>query len=317
MPAGVAYCSRAAFGSGRGARDWSARSSWTFFIRRTATVLFLDPARGSLARGDAPGRDDCREILGAVPHERHEGFAFEPRELRPELVEAHPAKDLEELVLLQAEGPALGEQREELLPKAAFDGPGLLLLERAVHDLDRECIERVLDELAGPSRREHVRRAERLREIPDVFIGEIAAIDEIFLVHDDGERHVARDLHRGGDPLVQGVQAVLPGDVAHADERLGSVIVRFANQFPEPSLAHDVEDRHVHLDLRVRAVRYFEFDLADARSDRVQVRVLILVQDKPPDERRLADSALANESYLCLHSADRRHRRTGPPGFGR
>ena len=52
----------------------------------------------------------------------------------------------------QRGGPALGEQREELLPKAAFDGPGLLLLERAVHDLDRECIERVLDELAGPSR---------------------------------------------------------------------------------------------------------------------------------------------------------------------
>src|SRR5207244_11940452 len=53
-----------------------------------------------------------------------------------------------------------------------------------------------------------------------------------------------------------------------------------------------------------------ELDLAHPRPDRMEVCVLVFVEDEPPDQRGLADAALSHEGELCLHVSDRRHGET-------
>src|SRR6266545_2083091 len=314
MVAGVAYGSLSGFGCGTGASDWRMRSSWTFFIgslpRRHSLV---ERARPYLARLRAPRRDDRGEIDRPGPQERQETLGFEPLQFRFELIEAHPPEDLEELVLLEPQPASLREQFQDLLPKPPIHGPCLLGPERSIDDLDCESVEGVLDELAGPRGRERVRGIERLGEPPHVFVGEGPSVREVLLVYEDVHRHVPRDLEGGGDPFVERVQAVLARDVADGHERLRAVVVRLPDQILEAPLAHDVEDRQVHLDLDVRTVRHGELDLADPGPDRVQVRLLVLVQDEAADEGRLPDPAFAQEGQLRFHATDARHRRTQAP----
>src|SRR2546422_481624 len=217
------------------------------------------------------------------------------------------AENLEELVLLQAQGPPLLQEREDSLPQSAFDGAGLFQPEGPVDDLNREGVERVLDELTRPSRRVDVRRPERFREGPDILLRNGASFCQVPLVHDEKYRHVPHNLECRRNPVVQGVQAVLARQVADAHQGLGTVVVRLSHEVPESPLAHDIKNRHADLDLDVRAVRDGEFDLAHLRADRMQVRVLVLVQDEPSDQRSLPDSALAHECELRLHPADGRH----------
>src|SRR6266581_3293461 len=120
------------------------------------------------------------------------------------------------------------------------------------------------------------------------------------------------DLEGGGDPFVERVQAVLARDVTHGDERLRAVVIRLPDQILESPLAHDVEDRQVHLNLDVRTVRHGEFDLADPGPDRVHVRLLVFVEDETANEGGLPDPALPQEGQLRFHATDARHRRTRP-----
>ena len=101
------------------------------------------------------------------------------------------------------------------------------------------------------------------------------------------------------------------GKIANRHEGLRPVVIRFADEIAESLLTHDVEDRHVHLDFRVRPVGDREFDLVHPRSDGMQVCILILIEDEPPDERGLADSALAHEDELRLHPSNIGHRNPG------
>src|SRR6266508_1674167 len=313
MGAGVTYCSLSTFGCGTGASDWRMRSSWTFFINSTPRRQSLvEGARQRLTCQRAPRGDDRGEIGGTGPQECEQTLGFEPPQFGLELVEVHASQDLEELVLLEPQSAALREQFEDLLSKAAIDGPRLLGPECSINHLDRECVEGVLDELAGPRGCECVRGAERLGEPQHVFVREGPSVRDVPLVHEDADRHVSRDLEGRGDPFVQRVQTVLARDVAHGHERLRAVVVRLADQILEPPLAHDVENRQVHLDLDVRPVRHGELDLADPGPDRVHVRLLVLVQDETADEGGLPDPALPQEGQLRLHPADGRHGRTRP-----
>src|SRR5438445_238958 len=189
----------------------------------------------------------------------------------------------------------------------SWDGAGLFQPEGPVDDLNREGVERVLDELTRPSRRVDVRRPERFREGPDILLRNGASFCQLPLVHDEKYRHVPHNLECRRNPVVQGVQAVLARQVADAHQGLGTVVVRLSHEVPESPLAHDIKNRHADLDLDVCAVRDGEFDLAHLRADRMQVRVLVLVQDEPSDQRSLPDSALAHECELRLHPADGRH----------
>src|SRR6266511_2729565 len=314
MVAGVAYGSLSGFGCGTGASDWRMRSSWTFFIgsppRRHSLV---ERARPRLAHQCAPRRDDRGEIGRPGPQQRQETLGFEPLQFRMELIEAHPPKDLEELVLLEPQRTSLREEFEDLLTKPTIHGPRLFGPERSIDHLDSERVEGVLDELAGPRGCERVRGVERLGEPLHVFVGEGPSVREVLLVHEDVRRHVSRDLEGGGDPFVECVQAVLARDVAHGHKRLRAVVVRLPDQILEPPLAHDVEDRQVHLDLDVRTVRHGQLDLADPCPDRVHVRLLVLVEDEPADEGGLPDPALPQEGQLRFHATDARHRRTQAP----
>src|SRR5207245_927348 len=180
-------------------------------------------------------------------------------------------------------------ERGGSLPPSAFDGAGLFQPEGPVDDLNREGVERVLDELTRPSRRVDVRRPERFREGPDILLRNGASFCQVPLVHDEKYRHVPHNLECRRNPVVQGVQAVLARQVADAHQGLGTVVVRLSHEVPESPLAHDIKNRHADLDLDVRAVRDGEFDLAHLRADRMQVRVLVLVQDEPSDQRSLPD----------------------------
>src|SRR2546426_3360679 len=151
MPTGVGYCSADGVGWGSGSRDSKIRSRWTFFVGSPLGAVFslLFPRRRAFG-GRGPARSNHRgEVRGAVPQQRQEAFPLEPSELALQVVEVHPSKDLEELVLLQADRAALVEEHQDLVPKAALDRPGRLLPECAVDDLDCQRVEGVLHEGAG------------------------------------------------------------------------------------------------------------------------------------------------------------------------
>ena len=151
----------------------------------------------------------------------------------------------------------------------------------------------------------------------NLVLGDRPAILEVFLVHDQVHRDVARNLERGGDPFVQGVQAILPSEIAHTHQSLRAMVVRLPDEVLESPLTHDVEDRHVHLDLGVCAVGDRELDLTHPGPDRVEIGVLVLVEDEPPDQGGLADAPLSHQGELCLHVSDCRHRENpGGSSFG-
>src|SRR2546428_29676 len=309
IPAGVGYCSAGATGFGRGSRDCRIRSSWDFFVRSPLgrVLLPLFPRYRSPGGRRPLRRDENGKVRGPGPHHGHEPLPFESCELRFEIVEVHAAENLEELVLCQAQRPPLLQEREDFLPQSVFDGAGLFQLEGTVDNLNRKGVERILNELTRPSRRVDVRRPERLREGPDIVLRNGLSFSQIPLVHDAKHRHVARDLECRRNPVVQGMEAVLARHAADAHQRLGTVVVRLFHEVPKSPLAHDIKNRHAELDFDIRAVRDREFDLAHLGADRVEIRVLVLVQDEPSDQRSLPDSALAHERELRLHPPDGRH----------
>src|SRR6266704_2098633 len=78
-------------------------------------------------------------------------------------------------------------------------------------------------------------------------------------------------------------------------------VVRLAQEFLEPRLAHDVPDRQVHARVDVLLGHGDLQDLlrhlgAEGRL----VAVLERVEDEPPDQRRLADGEVADEADLRL-----------------
>src|SRR5437870_1341035 len=241
-------------GEDRGIARFARAGTSSCAGRLTRGVLLFFPRQRSSGGRRALRRDDGGKVGGPGPHHGHEPFPFEPAELRFEIVEVHAAENLEELVLLQAQGPPLLQDREDSLPQSAFDGAGLFQPEGPVDDLNREGVERVLDELTRPSRRVDVRRPERFREGPDILLRNGASFCQVPLVHDEKYRHVPHNLECRRNPVVQGVQAVLARQVADAHQGLGTVVVRLSHEVPESPLAHDIKNRHADLDLDVRAV---------------------------------------------------------------
>src|SRR5207244_12231709 len=92
-----------------------------------------------------------------------------------------------------------------------------------------------------------------------------------------------------GNPIRQRVQTLLPRQVADRHQGLCTVVVGLPDKVPKAFLAHDVEDRHVHVDLHIRSVGHHEFDLADPSPDRTQVGVFVLVHDEPSHRGGLPD----------------------------
>src|SRR5213594_3380160 len=201
-------------------------------------------------------------------------------------------------------------------PEAPFHGPGRILSERAVDHLDRQRVEGVVNEGPGPGRGVDDRSGERFCDMPHLLLGDRSPFLEVSFVHDEVHRHVARDFERGGDPFVERVKAVLPREIAHPHQTLRSMVVRLPDEIFEPALAHDVEHRHIHLDLGVRAMRDGQLDLAHPGADRVEIRVLVFAEDEPSNQRGLPDTAFPHQGELCLHVSYGRHRYRQGSSFG-
>src|SRR6266571_499256 len=109
----------------------------------------------------------------------------------------------------------------------------------------REFCERALDVVARLRRREHPGSAVGFGGSLHVGLLHRHLFSEVRFVREVLNRNVARDLHDGRDPFVEVGERLLPRDVAHREDALGAVEVRFLQQFTESLLAHDVPDRHV------------------------------------------------------------------------
>src|SRR5207245_1136009 len=99
------------------------------------------------------------------------------------------------------------------------------------------------------------------------------------------------------------------------EDPLRPVEVCLAKELAESLRAHDVPDRHVHLD-RVSAFRIEgEFFLGDLRAEGHYVSVVVLVQHVAFDQRGLAHGVLAHEAAFLLVAAasDFRTRRVRDP----
>src|SRR5207245_1782372 len=70
----------------------------------------------------------------------------------------------------------------------------------------------------------------------------------------------------------------------------------------ETFFAHDVPDRHVHVDLRAVRGAELHLPLGDFRAQGRDVAVVELVLDEPSDQGRLADRGLADEADFRLDS---------------
>src|SRR6266700_1131670 len=165
----------------------------------------------------------------------------------------------------------------------------------------RELCERALDVVARLRRREHPRSAVGFGGSLYVGLLHRHLFSEVRFVREVLDRNVARDLHDGRDPVVEVVERLLPRDVAHREDALGPVEVRFLQQFAEPFLAHDVPDRHVDVGAPVRAVD-LDLLLRDFRAQRGDVSIVELVLDESANQARLTDRAFPDEADLDLHS---------------
>src|SRR2546426_745947 len=164
----------------------------------------------------------------------------------------------------------------------------------------RELRERNLDVLSGLRGREQERGLVRFRRALHVGLRNRHLVLQIRLVRQEFDRDVPGDLDHGGDPILEVVERLLPRHVAHREDALGPVEVRFFEQFAKAFLAHDVPYRHVDVHAAALAIDLDLF-LRDFRGARGGVSVVVLVLDEPPDQARLADRALSDEADLDFH----------------
>src|SRR3990172_8190162 len=135
-----------------------------------------------------------------------------------------------------------------------------------------------------------------------VVLRDLALVLEVDLVPGELNRDLPRHAVHALDPVVQVVQGLLPGDVAHGKDATRAVEVGLFEQFAEALLAHDVPDRHVDLQF-ARPVRGAGGDLLlrDLRAERLDVLVIEVVEDESPDEGGFPDGRLTYEADFHFH----------------
>src|SRR6266545_3659209 len=153
--------------------------------------------------------------------------------------------------------------------------------------------------LGGGEMERTVVRAGRLDHL---VLRDLCLVLQVDLVPQEFDRDFPGDAVDAFDPVVEIIEGLPAGDVAHREDPPGAVEVRLLEEFPEPFLTHDIPDRHVDLEL-ARAIGHGgrEFLLRDLRAERLDVLVIKVVQDEPADERCLPNGRLADEAHLHFH----------------
>src|SRR6266702_3938887 len=169
--------------------------------------------------------------------------------------------------------------------------------ELAPRDERPEALERPFDAGARLRGRHEELRPAAFRDLLDLRLAELAVRLEVRLVHRDEDGHAHDDLPHGVDPARDAVErAPSRQDAARSRE------VRLPQQLSKGLLAHDVPDRHVQVHLEVLLLdRDAQLLLRDFRAEGRLVPVVVLVEDVPPDQGRLADGRLADEADFRLH----------------
>src|SRR6266581_1565217 len=145
----------------------------------------------------------------------------------------------------------------------------------------------------------------RAGRLDHLVLRDLCLVLQVDLVPQEFDRDLPGDAVDAFDPVVEIVERLPAGHVAHRQDPAGAVEVRLLEEFPEALLTHDVPDRHVDLQLaRALGHRGRQFLLRDLRAERLDVLVVEVVQDEPTDERRLPDGRLADEAHLHFHPLD-------------
>src|SRR5438445_2867826 len=173
---------------------------------------------------------------------------------------------------------------------------------RGLCDRLAERPEHQLDVLAGLRGAEEIRGLEGLRGLFHLLLTECGLVLQVDFVDRKRDRDLADGPEHGLDPRVEVLEGIVSGDVRHGEDPLRPVEVCLAKELAESLRAHDVPDRHVHLDC-VSAFRIEgEFFLGDFRAERHDVSIVVLIQDVAFDQRGLAHGVLAHEADFHLHS---------------
>src|SRR2546426_5321408 len=161
------------------------------------------------------------------------------------------------------------------------------------------------DVLPGLRTRERERRIIGADRLLHLRLAELRLLAEIPLVREELDRDLPRDAVHALDPVVQVVESRFPRDVAHRDDPLRAVEVRFLEEFAEALLPHDVPDCHVDLQLGPPVgMGHRELLLRDLRAEGLDVLIIEVVEYEPADQRRLTARRLTDEAYFHLHPAD-------------
>src|SRR6266571_2909786 len=145
----------------------------------------------------------------------------------------------------------------------------------------------------------------RAGRLDHLVLRDLRLVLQVDLVPQEFDWNLPGDAVDSFDPVVEIIERLPAGHVAHRQDPAGAVEVRLLEEFPEALLTHDVPNRHVDLQLaRALGHRGRQFLLRDLRAERLDVLVVEVVQDEPTDERRLPDGRLADEAHLHFHPLD-------------
>ena len=143
------------------------------------------------------------------------------------------------------------------------------------------------------------------RRLDHFVLRDLELVLQVDLVPQEFDRDLAGHAVDALDPVVQVVERLAAGHVAHRENPAGAVEVGLLEELAESFLAHDVPDRHVDLQFaRAVGAGRGEFLLRDFRAKGLDILVIEVVEDESADEGGLADCGLADETNLHLHPLD-------------
>src|SRR3989339_169718 len=133
----------------------------------------------------------------------------------------------------------------------------------------------------------------------EVLHGHAHVVLQITLVAQEHYRYFACGRCHRLDPVSQLAQALLTGDVTHGQRALGPIEVRLAKNLSETRLPHDIPDQE-HDPQLLACARILEIHLLlrHLRADCRDVLVIENIHHESPDETRLADANIADETHL-------------------
>src|SRR2546426_4444636 len=123
---------------------------------------------------------------------------------------------------------------------------------------------------------------------------------EIVLVREGDDRHPPDSLPHAVDPGGELAKGRLTREVEDSDHPPSSAEIRVLEQLHERPTSNDIEDDHVDLRGSPSAVPHFHGFLRHDGAECPDVGVIELPRHEPPDEGRLANALVTDQTDLQL-----------------